>query len=53
LERFIIERAKLWLDGGTVFGAGGAGFQRFNIAVPRATLQQALIQLENAVHQIS
>lgn len=53
LEHFIIERAKLWLDGGTVFGASGAGFQRFNIAVPRATLQQALIQLENAVHQIS
>ena len=53
LERFIIERAKLWLDGGTVFGAGGAGFQRFNIAVPRTTLQQALSQLENAVRQIS
>ena len=53
LERFIIERAKLWLDGGTVFGAGGAGFQRFNIAVPRATLQQALSQLGNAVRQIS
>ena len=53
LEHFIIERAKLWLDGGTVFGAGGAGFQRFNIAVPRAALQQALTQLENAVHQIS
>ena len=53
LERFIIDRAKLWLDGGTVFGASGAGFQRFNIAVPRAVLQQALAQLENAVRQIS
>ncbi|MBO7090288.1 MAG: aminotransferase, partial [Victivallales bacterium] len=53
LERFIIDRAKLWLDGGTVFGASGAGFQRFNIAVPRAVLQQALAQLENAVRQNS
>ena len=53
LERFIIERAKLWLDGGTVFGASGAGFQRFNIAVPRAILRQALSQLEDAVRQIS
>ncbi|MBR4902618.1 MAG: pyridoxal phosphate-dependent aminotransferase [Victivallales bacterium] len=53
LERFIIDRAKLWLDGGTVFGTSGAGFQRFNIAVPRAILQQALSQLENAVRQIS
>ena len=53
LERFIVERAKLWLDGGHIFGAGGAGFQRFNIATPRAILQQALDQLETAVRQIS
>ena len=49
LERFIVERAKLWLDGGRIFGAGGAGFQRFNIATPRAILQQALDQLEKVV----
>ena len=49
LERFITERAKLWLDGGHIFGAGGAGFQRFNIATPRAILQEALDRLENAV----
>ena len=49
LDRFIIDRAKLWLDSGPIFGAGGAGFQRFNIAVPRATLQQALAQLESAL----
>ena len=53
LERFIVERAKLWLDDGRIFGAAGAGFQRFNIATPRAILQQALDQLENAVRQIS
>ena len=53
LERFIVDRAKLWLDGGAIFGAGGAGFQRFNIAVPRATLRQALAQLEDAIRQIS
>lgn len=49
LERFIVERAKLWLDGGRIFGAGGAGFQRFNIATPRSILQQALDQLEKVV----
>ena len=53
LDRFIVERAKLWLDGGTMFGASGAGFQRFNIAVPRSVLRQALDRLENAVRQIS
>ena len=49
LDRFIIDRAKLWLDSGSIFGAGGAGFQRFNIAVPRATLKRALTRLENAL----
>ena len=53
LDRFIVGRAKLWLDGGTMFGAGGAGFQRFNIATPRAILKQALDRLETAVRQIS
>jgi cystathionine beta-lyase len=47
LDSRIVERAKLWLDSGVIFGAGGAGFQRFNIAVPRSTLRQALKQLEN------
>jgi cystathionine beta-lyase len=49
LERFIVEKAKLWLDGGTVFGKSGAGFQRFNIAAPRSILLQALLQLEEAL----
>ncbi len=53
LERFVIEKAKLWLDGGTLFGKSGAGFQRFNIAAPRAVVRQALEQLEAAMHQIS
>ena len=53
LERLIVEGAKLWLDGGTIFGASGAGFQRFNIATPRPILQHALAQLEAAVNQIS
>ncbi len=49
LENFIVDKAKLWLDAGFIFGAGGAGFQRFNIAVPRATLRQALDRLEDAL----
>jgi len=49
LERFIKHEARLWLDGGTMFGAAGAGFQRFNIACPRAVLQEAMERLEKAV----
>lgn len=49
LEDFITDKAGLWLDGGTMFGPEGKGFQRFNIACPRVTLLQALNQLKSAV----
>jgi cystathionine beta-lyase len=49
LDGFILHKAGLWLDGGTMFGAGGGGFQRLNIACPRRVLRQALEQLEQAV----
>jgi len=49
LEDLIINRAGLWLDAGTMFGAGGEGFQRINIAAPRLILEQALTQLERAI----
>jgi cystathionine beta-lyase len=34
-----------------MFGVDGEGFERINIACPRKTLQQALDQLENALHE--
>lgn len=52
LEELITERAGLWLDAGTMFGAGGSGFERINIACPKATLEDALLRLENAVNEI-
>jgi cystathionine beta-lyase len=51
LEDFIVNEAGLWLDSGTMFGAGGEGFQRINIACPRAVLHKALTQLEQAVYK--
>lgn len=42
LEQRIVHEAKLWLDGGGMFGAGGAGFQRINAACPRRLLREAL-----------
>ncbi|MGN1412825.1 MAG: MalY/PatB family protein [Anaerovoracaceae bacterium] len=50
LEDLIIRKAHLWLESGSMFGPDGKGFQRINIACPRATLQQALTQLESAVN---
>ncbi|MBP2632336.1 MAG: aminotransferase [Firmicutes bacterium] len=49
LEDLIVNKAKLWLDAGTMFGPEGSGFQRINITCPRATLEKALQQLEASV----
>jgi cysteine-S-conjugate beta-lyase len=49
LMDFMLHKAKLWLDEGTLFGYGGSMFMRFNIATPRAILKQALENLEKAV----
>ncbi len=48
-EELIVNRARLWLDSGAMFGADGEGFERINIACPRKTLRQALEQLRDAV----
>ena len=50
LDALIVNKAGLWLDEGTLFGAGGEGFQRINIATPRDVLKQALSQLEQAIN---
>lgn len=49
LDELMVHKAKLWLDAGTIFGAGGEGFQRINIACPRAILQQALDNIKEAI----
>jgi cystathionine beta-lyase len=45
LNRRILYDAGLWLDGGSIFGKDGEGFQRVNIACPRETLKTALERL--------
>ena len=41
------------LDDGRIFGAGGEGFTRINVACPRATLDAALDRLEAAVAAVT
>lgn len=50
LDQLIVQKAGLWLDTGSMFGHEGEGFQRMNIACPRATLEKALHQLECAIN---
>ena len=49
LNRLFVEDAPLALHDGTTFGKEGEGFMRLNVACPRATLEKALKQLEQAV----
>ena len=49
LDRFMIDEAELWLDGGSLFGEEGNSFQRINAACRRETLEKALEQLKAAV----
>ena len=48
LEEIIVQRVRLWLDKGSMFGKAGEGFQRINAACPRSTLREALERLEHA-----
>lgn len=50
-EDLIVNKAHLWLDSGDMFGPDGEGFERINIACPRAVLQKALEQLEKALKE--
>jgi len=52
LEQLLVHKAKIWLNSGPTFGAGGQGFQRFNIACPRVVLQEGLNRLKNAFQDI-
>ncbi|MDR1940678.1 MAG: pyridoxal phosphate-dependent aminotransferase [Clostridiales bacterium] len=49
LNDFIINKAGLWLDSGSIFGKEGEGFQRLNFGCPRSTVEKALKKLETAV----
>jgi cysteine-S-conjugate beta-lyase len=49
LNRFFLEKAKLGLNRGDMFGPGGSGFMRMNIGCTKATLLLALDSLKNAV----
>ena len=47
-KEFIVNKARLWLDTGSMFGDEGRGFERINVACPRAVLEEALNRLKRA-----
>ena len=52
LRNFMRDKAKVGFDDGFLFGSGGSGFQRMNIACPRPILEEALIRIETMVNKL-
>jgi cystathionine beta-lyase len=49
LKARLVGRAGLALNDGSLFGSGGQGFQRLNLACPRVVLAEALVRLPAAL----
>ena len=52
IDNIIVNKAKVWLDRGTMFGPEGEYFQRINIATPRPLLKEALDRISCAFKEI-
>lgn len=51
-EDLIVNKAKLWLDSGAIFGEVGEGFERINIATNRALLKEALDRIKESIKKL-
>jgi cysteine-S-conjugate beta-lyase len=49
LDEFFLRGARVYFDSGPWFGDELAGFERINLACPRATLREAMQRIERAV----
>ncbi|MCO4863810.1 pyridoxal phosphate-dependent aminotransferase [Cupriavidus sp. WGlv3] len=49
LDKFMLTKARLWLDKGQKFGIEGHGYMRVNLGCPRATVDKAIGRLTAAV----
>lgn len=50
-EKFFVEQARVGLNCGEDFGPGGEGFMRLNFGCPRATLDDGLARITDALRQ--
>ncbi|WP_409294191.1 MalY/PatB family protein [Peribacillus sp. SCS-26] len=53
LERHMQKEAKVAFNHGYIFGEGGEGFLRINIACPRSIVEEGMKRLERAVNALS
>ena len=52
MKKFLQQKAKVVLDDGSMFGSGGEGFQRINIACPKSVLEDALMRINKAIREL-
>ncbi len=52
LEQELTDKARLWLNAGTMYGRSGEGFMRWNIACPRAVLAEGLSRFHDYVNSL-
>ena len=52
LEETLMEKAKVYLNAGTMYGAAGEGFMRINLACPNAVLVEALNRLNRFIESL-
>jgi cystathionine beta-lyase len=49
MRKFMIEKVKVGMNHGPIFGPGGEGFQRINLGCPRAIVKEAMTRMKNAM----
>jgi cystathionine beta-lyase len=52
LDKFMLTKARLWLDKGQKFGMEGRGYMRVNLGCPRSTVDEAISRLEAVAAQL-
>ena len=52
IDDIIVNKAKVWLDRGTMFGPEGEFYQRINVATPRPVLEEAFTKIAKAFKEI-
>ena len=53
LEELFIKKCGVWMNSGYIFGKGGSGFMRMNIACPREILKKAIAQIKEALQGLN
>lgn len=53
LHNFLLNKGKVWFDEGYIFGKGGHGFERVNIACRREVLEEGLRRIADALKEFN